>query len=127
MSLKAIQTDKAPSAVGPYSQAIVAGNLLFLSGIIGLEPNTAALVPGGFGAELKQVFNNLQALLDAGSAQLNQIAKVTVYLTDMKDFPVLNEMMKAYFKEPYPARTTIQVAALPKSAVVELDVIVAIV
>ncbi len=126
MSQTAIHTTGAPSAVGPYSQGIIAGNLLFLSGIIGLEAKTATLVAGGFNKELQQVFNNLLALLEAGKANINQIAKITVYLTDMQDFPSLNEMMKQFFKEPYPARTTIQVAALPKGAVVELDVIVAL-
>ncbi len=123
MSLKVIQTSQAPSAVGPYSQGITFNNLLFLSGLIGLDVETSTLVSGGFEKELQQIFKNLDAMLEAGQSTKAQIIKITVYLTDMKDFPLLNEYMKELLSEPYPARTTIQVAGLPKGASVELDVI----
>lgn len=124
MSLKVIHSSSAPSAVGPYSQAIQAGNLIFLSGLVGLDPKTSGLVSGGFQKELQQIFKNLQVMLIAANASITQVAKITVYLTSMNDFSVLNEMMKENLKEPFPARTTVMVAALPKNAVVELDVIV---
>ncbi|MGD9592296.1 MAG: Rid family detoxifying hydrolase [Candidatus Berkiella sp.] len=126
MSLKVIHSSSAPSAVGPYSQAIQAGNLIFLSGLVGLDPKTSDLVSGGFHKELQQIFNNLQVMLIAANATINQIAKITVYLTSMNDFSVLNEMMRENLKEPFPARTTVMVAALPKNAVVEFDVVVCV-
>ncbi|MBS0287906.1 MAG: RidA family protein [Proteobacteria bacterium] len=124
MSFKAIQTNQAPAAIGPYSQAIQAQNLLFLSGQIGLDPHNGNLVAGGFEAQLQQIFKNIQAVVEAAKGRLENIAKLTVYVTDLKDFAAVNELMKQVFKEPYPARTTIQVTALPREALVELDAIV---
>lgn len=122
-SFKSIHTVEAPKAIGPYSQATQIGNFIFLSGQIGLDPSTTELVDGGCEAELKQVFKNMQAVVTAAGATFNDIVKLTIYLKDLKDFAVVNDMMKTQFQEPYPARTTIQVAALPKGALVELDAI----
>jgi reactive intermediate/imine deaminase len=123
-AFKSIHTVDAPKAIGPYSQATQVGNFIFLSGQIGLDPSTTELVKGGCEAQLKQVFNNMQAVAAAAGASFNEIVKLTIYLKDLNDFAIVNEMMKEQFQEPYPARTTIQVAALPKGALVELDAII---
>ncbi len=123
-SFKSIHTVEAPKAIGPYSQATQVGNFIFLSGQIGLDPITMELVKGGCEAQLKQVFNNMQAVVVAAGASFNDIVKLTIYLKDLNDFAIVNEMMKEQFQEPYPARTTVQIAALPKGALVELDAII---
>jgi reactive intermediate/imine deaminase len=121
-----ISTPKAPQPIAPYSQAIKVGNFVFLSGQIGLVPSTLELIKGGFEAELKQTFQNLTEVVKAADCALADIIKLTIYLVDLKDFQAVNDHMKALFKEPYPARTTIQVAALPKGALIEIEAIVSV-
>ncbi len=120
---EAISTAGAPRAIGPYSQAIRAGNLLFVSGQIALDPSSGNLVPGGIGAETRQVLQNLAKILEAAGASLNAVARTTVYLADLADFPAMNEVYGTFFSSPAPARSTIQAAGLPRDARVEIDVI----
>ena len=122
-TLKAIQTPSAPQAIGPYSQAIAAGNLVFLSGQIPLDPATMELVEGDVATQAAQVFKNLNEVVTAAGGSLNQIAKLTIYLTDLNEFANVNSVMANRFTEPYPARATIEVSALPKGAAVEVDAI----
>ncbi len=121
---KVIQTAKAPAAIGPYSQATQVGNFIFLSGQIGLDPATSSLVSDDCEVQLQQIFKNMNEVLVASGANFSHIVKLTVYLKDLNHFSVINDMMKKVFKEPYPARTTIEVSGLPKNALVELDAIV---
>lgn len=121
-----IQTDKAPAAIGTYSQAIRRGNLVFLSGQVGLDPARMKLVEGGFEAQLRQVLDNLGAVCAAAGGGLDDLVRLTVYLVDMGDFPVVNAVMEEYFQPPFPARAAIGVAALPLGAVVEMDAILAL-
>jgi reactive intermediate/imine deaminase len=121
MSREAISTDSAPRAIGPYSQAVRAGNTVYLSGQIPLDPATGELVGGGFESETRRVFDNLRAVAAAAGATLDHAVRVTIYLTDIGKFPVVNGIMAEYFNEPYPARVTIGVASLPKGAAVEVD------
>ena len=123
MIRRAIHTPKAPAAIGPYSQAIGAGGMVFLSGQVGLDPATGQLVPGGFEAEARRVFDNLAAVAEAAGSSLAAAVRVTVYLTDFGQFAVANRIMQEYFREPYPARVTIGVASLPRSAAIEVDCI----
>ena len=123
MTKKIIATDQAPQAIGSYSQAVYAGNLLFASGQIALDPQTGEMVNDSFAIETRRVFNNIQGLATAAGLTLEDIVKLTVYLTDLNDFATLNEIMAEYFTEPYPARAAVQVAALPKAATVEVDAI----
>jgi len=113
---EAIHTTRAPAAVGPYSQAVKAGSLLCLSGQIALDPATAELVDGPFEAQARQVFDNLQAVLREAGGELADIVRLQLILTDMDHFPTLNEVMKGYFSPPYPARSCLAAAALPKGA-----------
>src|SRR5271157_3404503 len=108
-----IQTDSAPKAIGPYSQAVRVGDLVFVSGQIPLDPATGTLVSGDIEAEIRRVLENLKAIVQAAGASLAQVVKVNVYLTDLAHFAVLNQLMAGYFSEPYPARAAIGVAALP--------------
>lgn len=117
-----ISTDKAPAAVGPYSQAIKTGNFLFVSGQIPLNPQTQELV-SGINAQTIQVLENLKAVLEAGGSSIAQVIKVTIYLTDMNDFSTVNEIYAKYFMENQPARACVAVKALPKNADVEMDAI----
>ena len=121
MSREAISTDSAPRAIGPYSQAVRAGNTVYLSGQIPLDPATGELVGGGFESETRRVFDNLRAVAAAAGATLDHAVRVTIYLTDIGKFPIVNGIMAEYFNEPYPARVTIGVASLPKGAAVEVD------
>jgi reactive intermediate/imine deaminase len=123
MHRHALETAAAPRAIGAYSQAIEAGDTLYLSGQIPLSPVTMEIVGVEFGAQVRQVFANLQAVAAAGGATLDQAVKLTVYLTDLAHFPVVNEVMAEIFAPPYPARATVQVAALPRGALVEVDAI----
>lgn len=123
MSREVIQTENAPAAIGPYSQAVRTGDTLYLSGQIPLDPATMELVDGSIEAQIRRVFDNLAAVLEAAGAGLNDIAKLNIYLTDLTHFPLVNELMSEYFGEPYPARAAIGVAALPKGAQVEMDAI----
>ena len=116
----AIQSAGAPAAIGPYSQAIRAGDTVYLSGQIGLDPATGALVEG-LDAQAHRVFRNLRAVAEAAGGTLDHMVKLTLLLADLGDFAEVNEIMKEYFREPYPARVTIGVAALPKGAQVEVD------
>jgi reactive intermediate/imine deaminase len=121
MTKKIISTDKAPQAIGSYSQAVQAGGFLFASGQIPLHPQTGEMVNSSFEAEARQVFDNVKGIADAASLTLADIVKLTVYITDLSDFATLNQVMGEYFDEPYPARAAVQVAALPKGATVEVD------
>jgi reactive intermediate/imine deaminase len=120
MSRQAIRSPAAPAAIGPYSQAIKVGNTVYLSGQIGLEPATGNLREGT-DAQARQVFTNLKAVAAAAGGTLDDMAKVTLLLVDMADFAQVNEIMASFFSEPYPARATYQVAALPKGARVEVE------
>lgn len=123
MTRRVIHTPKAPAAIGPYSQAIGAGGMVFLSGQVGLDPETGQLVAGGFEAEARRVFANLSAVAEAAGSSLAAAVRVTVYLTDFGQFAVANRIMQEYFREPYPARVTIGVASLPRGALIEVDCI----
>lgn len=120
---EAVSTDAAPAAIGPYSQAIRAGSLLFVSGQIPLDPKTDAMVDGDIAAQTHRVFANLKAILEAAGASLDHVVRTTVYLADMNDFAKVNEIYGTYFSSPAPARATVQAARLPKDARVEIDVI----
>ena len=121
MSLKAIHTDNAPSAIGPDSQAVQAGDILFISGQIPLVAETMELVDGDITAQTTQVFENLKAIAAAAGSDLKKAAKINISLTDLNDFNAVNEVMKKYFDQPYPARACVQVAALPKGVPVEIE------
>ncbi|HEY2492657.1 MAG TPA: RidA family protein [Paenibacillus sp.] len=118
-----VQTTGAPQAIGPYSQAVKVGNLLFTSGQLGMDPETG-LFPVTVEEQTKQSLNNVKAIVEAAGGNMNQIVKSTVFLKDMNDFQVVNEIYSGYFEEPYPARSAVQVARLPKDALVEIEVIV---
>jgi 2-iminobutanoate/2-iminopropanoate deaminase len=118
-----VATAGAPQAIGPYSQAVRLGNLLFCSGQIPLDPATGELVTGDIETQTRRVFANLKAVLDAAGAGFDAVARTTVYLADMADFAAMNQVYAEYFTHPAPARSTIQAAALPKNARVEIDVI----
>ncbi|MCC6074928.1 RidA family protein [Pseudomonas sp. GCM10022188] len=120
MSKSVISTDKAPAAIGTYSQAIKAGNTVYLSGQIPLDPATMQLVEG-FEAQAVQVFENLKAVCEAAGGSLADIAKLNIFLTDLANFATVNEVMGRYFQQPYPARAAIGVASLPRGAQVEMD------
>jgi 2-iminobutanoate/2-iminopropanoate deaminase len=123
---QAIQTSDAPAAIGPYSQAIRSGSLLFCSGQIPLDPITMEIVSQDVADQAHQVFLNLSAVAEAAGSSLDAAVKLTIFLTDLDDFAVVNEIMSKYFKQPYPARATIQVSALPKAARVEVEAILAL-
>jgi 2-iminobutanoate/2-iminopropanoate deaminase len=118
-----VATSSAPQAIGPYSQAVRAGDWLFLSGQIGLDPVTGDLVAGGVIAETERVLANLRAVLEAAGASLRDVVRTTIYLADLGDFPRVNEIYAGCFEQPYPARATVGVAALPRAARVEIDAI----
>ena len=123
MSRKIISTENAPQAIGTYSQAVQVGETVYLSGQIPLDPASMTLVEGGVDKQIRQVFANLSAVTEAAGGSLNNIVKLNIFLTDLADFPTVNEIMAEYFNEPYPARAAIGVAALPKDALVEMDAI----
>ena len=116
-----ISTESAPKAVGPYSLATAGGPFVFTSGQIGLDPKTNTLVEGGIEKQTRQVLENLKAVLKAGNSCLDNVVKTTVFLSDMADFPVMNAIYAEYFTENQPARSTVQVAGLPKNALVEIE------
>lgn len=118
-----IHSEQAPAAIGPYSQAVRIDSTVYLSGQIPLVPSTGVLLEGSIDAQSRQVFENLKAVCLASGGSLSNIARVGIYLTDLADFAVVNAVMAEYFQAPYPARSTIQVAALPKGANVEVDAI----
>lgn len=118
-----VQTDKAPGAIGPYSQAVRAGNMVFTAGQIGLDPATMEIVSGGVEAETRRVLNNLKQVLEAASSGLNYVVKTTVFLRDMADFPKMNAIYAEFFPENPPARSAVEAAALPKGVAVEIEAV----
>ncbi len=118
-----INSANAPAAIGAYSQAIKSGSMVFLSGQIPLIPETMEIVKTDFKSQVKQVFENIKAVVDEAGGHLTQIVKLTVYLTNMNNFATINEVMQEYFTEPYPARAVVGVAALPKGVDIEIDAI----
>jgi 2-iminobutanoate/2-iminopropanoate deaminase len=120
---QAISAPGAPRAIGPYSQAVRAGQLLFLSGQVALDPASGQLIEGGIAEQTRRVFDNLGAVLAAAGRSFADVVRTTVFLADMNDFAAMNEVYGQYFKEPFPARATVQVARLPKDARVEIDLI----
>jgi len=123
MTRQIIQTPEAPAAVGPYSQAVRQGNLVFLSGQVALDPATGTLVGGGIAEQTRQVFRNLQAVCEAAGSSLDALLKLNIYLTDLSHFATVNEIMAETLTAPYPARATIGVAALPLGAEVEMEAV----
>ncbi len=123
MAKRIISTDKAPEAIGTYSQAVRAGNTVYLSGQIPLDPATMTLVDADIRAQIHRVFHNLRAVAEAAGGGLTDVVKLNVFLTDLSHFATVNEVMAEYFQEPYPARAAVGVAALPKNAKVEMDAV----
>ena len=121
MARTIISTDQAPAAIGTYSQAVRVGNTVYVSGQIPLDPATKELVPGDMEAQVRRVFENLKAIAVAAGGSLASAVRVTIYLTDLGNFPVVNQVMASYFREPYPSRATVGVAALPRGVAVEID------
>jgi reactive intermediate/imine deaminase len=126
MSRQPVSTDRAPAAIGPYSQAVIAGRTVFTSGQIPLDPATGQLVEGDIATQARRVFDNLRAVCEAAGADFGHVARVGIYLVDLGDFAAVNAVMAEYFSAPYPARSTIGVAALPKGARVEIDLVLAL-
>jgi reactive intermediate/imine deaminase len=127
MSKKTIHTDKAPQAIGTYSQAVEHQGLVFVSGQIPLDPENMEIVPGGIEAQIRRVFDNLSAVCTAAGGSLDDIVKLTIFLTDLGAFPQVNSIMGQYFNEPFPARAAVEVSALPKGVEVEMDAIMGVV
>jgi reactive intermediate/imine deaminase len=123
MSREIISTDKAPQAIGTYSQAVKVGTTVYMSGQIPLIPETMELLDGSVEEQIHRVFKNLQAVAEAAGGSFKDIAKLNVFLTDLSNFPTVNQVMAEYFTEPYPARAAIGVAELPKGAAVEMDAV----
>lgn len=121
--MKEVFTNKAPAAIGPYSQAVIAGDFLYASGSIGINPETGEVVDG-VEKQTIQVMENLRAVLLEADATFSQVAKFTIYLNDMEDFALVNEIYGRYLKKPYPARATVEVSRLPKDVLVEIDAVV---
>jgi reactive intermediate/imine deaminase len=126
MSKQIISTPKAPAAIGVYSQAVRVGNTIWVSGQIPLDPATKEMVTGGIEAQVRQVFENLKAIVVAAGASFDEVVKATVFLTDLSHFALVNKIMAEYFREPYPARAAVGVAALPRGAEIEVECIVAL-
>jgi reactive intermediate/imine deaminase len=123
MSRTIIATDKAPAAIGPYSQAVQVGNAIYTSGQIPLDPATGEMISGDITAQARRVFDNLRAVVEAAGASFGDVARVGIYLTDLGNFAAVNAVMADYFTAPYPARSTIGVASLPRGAQVEIDLV----
>jgi reactive intermediate/imine deaminase len=123
MNKTIIATDRAPQAIGTYSQAVKVGTTVYMSGQIPLDPETMELVGGGIDDQIKRVFDNLLAVAEAAGGSFDNIVKLNIFLTDLSCFPTVNEIMSTYFKQPYPARAAIGVASLPKGAQVEMDAV----
>jgi len=124
MTKEIISTENAPQAIGPYSQAVKAGNLMFISGQIPLNPSTGDLISGSIEDEANQVLNNLKNICEAAGHSLEDVVKITIFLTDLSNFAIVNEVMKQHFEEPYPARATVEVSGLPLGVNVEIEAIV---
>lgn len=127
MSRTVIASDAAPKAIGPYSQAVQVGNTIYTSGQIPLDPASGELVAGDIAAQAHRVFDNLKAVIEAAGASFSDVARVGIYLTDLSNFAAVNAVMTEYFQPPYPARSTIGVAALPRGAQVEVDLVLVLV
>ncbi len=123
MDKRAVSSANAPKAIGPYSPAVRAGNLLFVSGQVPIDPATGNMIDGDIAAQTRRVLDNVGALLEAGGVSFANVVRTTVFLADMNDFAAMNQVYGEYFREPYPARATVQVARLPKDSRVEIDVI----
>jgi reactive intermediate/imine deaminase len=123
MPKEIIRTDRAPKAIGPYSQAVRAGNTVYLSGQIPLDPATGELVTGDITVQTQRVFENLRAVCEAAGGSLSKLIRVGIYLTDLKNFTAVNAVMAEFCKEPYPARSTVEVSGLPRGAEVEIDAV----
>ena len=123
MQRRVIHTDRAPQAIGTYSQAVQVGNSVYLSGQIPLVPETMEMVEGNMEAQIRRVFDNLSAVAAAAGGSLADIAKLNIFLTDLSHFPLVNQVMADYFQTPYPARAAVGVASLPKDAQVEMDAV----
>ena len=121
MTRQAVTTDRAPGAIGAYSQAVRAGDTVYLSGAIPLDPGTMEVVEGGVRRQIEQVFDNLDAVCQSAGGSFDRVVKLNVYLTDLADFPLVNEVMAERFDEPYPARAAIGVASLPRGVAVEVE------
>ena len=121
--MKKVTTPNAPTAIGPYSQGIIAGGLLFASGQIPLDPATGTIVSGGIEAQAHQAFTNVKNLVEAAGTTMSAVLKVTVFMADMADFAAVNAIYAQYFTEPYPARSAVAVKSLPKGALIEVEVI----
>lgn len=121
MAKTIIHSDNAPAAIGPYSQAVRAGNTVYLSGQIPLDPKTMEIVSGGFAEQTHQVFKNLKAVIEAAGGTFDDVVKLNCYLTDLSDFATFNQIVSEYLKSPFPARAAVQVAALPRGALVEVE------
>ena len=126
MTKEIISTENAPQAIGPYSQAVKAGNLMFVSGQIPLDPKTGDLVSDSIEEQAKQVLKNVQSICEEAGYSLDDIVKISIFLTDLSNFGIVNDVMKEYFSEPYPARATVEVSALPLGVNVEIEAIVLI-
>ena len=126
MSRSIVHTEHAPAAIGTYSQAVRVGDTVYLSGQIPLDPATQSLVTGDFEAQVRRVFANLEAVASAAGGSLHDAVRVTIYLTDLGNFPLVNKVMAEFCREPYPSRATVGVAALPRGAAVEIDCILAV-
>jgi reactive intermediate/imine deaminase len=126
MSRSIIHTDRAPQAIGTYSQAVRVGNTVYVSGQIPLDPASGQLVSGDIEAEIRRVFDNLAAIAEAAGGSLANVVKLTVFLTDLANFAKVNQIMASYFREPYPARAAVGIAALPRGARVEVECILAL-
>ncbi|MGE4442073.1 MAG: RidA family protein [Desulfomicrobium sp.] len=121
-----VSTTKAPGAIGPYSQAIITGNLLFASGQLPINPETGKMPEGSIENRARQVFENLRAIVEEAGGTLNDVVKTTIFLTDMQDFKAMNEVYATYFSAPFPARSAVQVAALPLGADIEMEAVVSL-
>ena len=126
MSKQSIHSDSAPAAIGTYSQAIQAGDLVFLSGQIPLDPATMEVVDGDFETRARRVFDNLRAVAEAAGGNLDNVVKLTIFLTDLDNFATVNSVMEDYFQQPYPARAAVGIVSLPKGVDVEADAILAL-
>jgi 2-iminobutanoate/2-iminopropanoate deaminase len=121
MTLQIINTKLAPAAIGPYSQGVVAGGFLFVSGQIPLNPQTGEIVGGGIAAQTKQVLENMKAIVESAGGQMSNVVKVTIYIVEMQQFAVVNQIYETYFSSPFPARACVEVSKLPKGVEVEMD------
>lgn len=126
MEKKAVNTDNAPGAIGPYSQAVISNGLVFVSGQIALDPASGEVVSDSLAVQTRRVLDNLKAIVEAAGSTMDKVLKTTIYMTDLAGFSEVNEIYGEYFSEPYPARATVEVSALPKGVLVEVDCVASI-